>query len=74
MSTVTVQGYDDAWQVIDRLVAGGDPLKIKFSNCYVDVENTVRIAAQASAQASIMLQKAVRRELAGSSTASATRG
>ena len=62
MSAVTVRGYDDAWQVMDRLAAGGEPLKIKFSNCYVDVENTVRIAAQASAQASIMLQKAVRRE------------
>ena len=40
----------------------GETLKIKFSNCFVDVENTVRIAAQTSARASIMLQKAVRRE------------
>jgi hypothetical protein len=63
VSTFTVRGYDDAWQVIDILRRGeSSGLKIRFANCYIDIEASARIAGMASAQAFITLQRRIRRQ------------
>ena len=63
MATFAVRGYDDAWQVMDLLSAdGGVDLKVKFADCFIDIETTARIAGQASAQAFIMLQRSMRQQ------------